>query len=232
MTTIALRETPDTRTSAVGCMYRFGRDATFAAVPIATPLPAPATTNTYTQGSMAIGATIARSSERTTAGPAGQIEHVPAESTAETIMEIRRRSGLTWEEIGDLFDVSRRSVHHWANGKPVTAKHDRMIRRILAALRHLDQGDRLGTRALLQAVDPAIGVSTLDLLKAGRFDEATGRVEGVQAPERQRIPLSSAARDARRPQAPTLLLDAEQERPDLPAKARVVRAKRTPKTAG
>ena len=232
MTATALRETPDTRTSAVGCMYRAGLDTTFAVALIATTLPGSATANTYAQGSMAMGATVALCSERTAAGPIGQIEHVPAQSTAEAIMEIRRRSGLTWEELGDLFDVSRRSVHHWANGKPVTASHERMIRRMLAAVRHLDRSDRVSTRALLLTVDQAMGVSALDLLKDGRFDEAVGRVAGVPVPEPHRVPLSRAARDARRPQAPALLLGAEQERPDVPARARAVRARRTPKTTG
>ena len=174
MTETALRETPHTRTSAMGCMYRPALDATFAVL-IATMLPESATATST-------GETIVLYSERTAAGPFGQIEHVPAESTAEAIMEIRRRSGLTWEELGDLFDVSRRSVHHWANGKPVTASHDRTIRRMLAAVRHLDQGDQVGTRALLLAVDQAMGVSTLDLLKDGRFDEAMGRVAGTPLP--------------------------------------------------
>ena len=223
MTAIALHETPDAHTSAVGCMYRYGRDATFAGVLLATTLPAPATASTYEAP---------RLIERTATGPPGQIEHVTAESTAEAIMEIRRRSGLTWEELSDLFDVSRRSVHHWANGKPVAARREHMIRRMLAAVRHLDQGDQAGTRALLLAVDQTMGVSTLDLLKDGRLDEATARVEGVRAPEPHRIRLSRAAQDARRPQAPTLLLEAEQERPDIPAKARVLHPKRTPKTTG
>ena len=223
MTATALRDTPDMHTSAVGCMYRSGLDATLAAVLVATTLSASATTSTYEAP---------RPIERTAAGPAGQIEHVPAESTAEAVMEIRLRSGLTWEELGDLFDVSRRSVHHWANGKPVSARHDRMIRRMLAAIRHFDQDGQADTRALLLTVDQTTGVSALDLLKDGRFEEAVGRVEGVRAPERQRLPLSSAAWNARRPQAPTLLLEAEQKRPDIPAKARAGRVKRTPKTTG
>ena len=126
MTEIALRETPDSRTSAVGSMNRP------AVALIATMLAGSATANT--------GETIVPCFERTAAGPIGQFEHVPTESTAEAVMEIRRRSGLTWEELGDLFDVSRRSIHHWANGKPVTASHDRMIRRMLAAVRHPRSG--------------------------------------------------------------------------------------------
>ena len=232
MTAIALRDTGDAYTSALGCMYPPGLDATFAAVLIATILPGSATANTYAQGSMPMATTIRRCSESTAAGPNGQIEYVPAESTAEAVMEIRRRSGLTWEEISELFDVSRRSVHHWANGKPVTAGHERMIRRTLAALRHLDRGGQVGTRASLLKIDQDMGVSVLGLLKDGRFDEAMVRVEGVRTPEPRRVPLFGGAWETRRPQAPTLLLEAEQDRPDLAAKARVVRAKRTPKTAG
>ena len=167
--------------------------------------------------------------ERTSAGPIGQIRHVPAESTAEAILEIRRRSGLTWEEIGDLFDVSRRSVHHWASGKPVSAGNDQMIRRILAAVRRLDPSSQTGARTQLLAVDDATGVSTFDLLKQGRFDEAAVRLGVLSAPENRRLPLSRRAQDARRPQAPTSLLEADQDRPDIPAKARAIRAARPSK---
>ena len=239
MTAIVLRDTPETQThtpethtSALGSMYRFALGAGPAAMLIATTLPGSATANTYPQGSMPMWATITPYTERTAAGPTGQIDFMPAESAAEAIMEIRRRSGLTWEELGDLFDVSRRSVHHWANGKSLASRHDRMIRKMLAAVRHLDQGDQVATRSLLLAVDHVRGSSTLDLLKDGRFDEAVGRIEGVLAPEPQRIPLSSTSWVARRPQAPVLLLEAEQERPDIPAQVCTVRPKRTPKTTG
>ena len=43
------------------------------------------------------------------------------------------------------------------------------------------------------------------------------------------LPLSAEASEARRLPAPTLLLQAEQDRPDIPAKARVARAARVPK---
>ena len=197
---------------------------------IATNLTGSATANAYAQGSMAMPTVIARCSERTTAGPPGQIKHAPAESTestAEAVMEIRRRSGLTWEELADLFDVSRRSVHNWANGKAVRAGHDRTIRKMLAAVRRLDRSDRGAARALLLTAHGATGISTLDLLKDGRFDEAMERVESARPPEHRRLPLSGAAQDARRPQAPMLLLGAGQERPDIPSGARAGRPERT-----
>lgn len=229
MTATALHNTQDTPTSAAGSLYSASPEAAFTAALIATTLSA--TDNTYAQGSLALGVAIAPCSERTAAAPTGQIVHLPSESTAQAIMEIRRLSGLTWEELGDLFNVSRRSIHHWASGKSVTAKHERMIHRMIAAVRHLDRGDQIDTRALLLSVDQAAGVSTLDLLREGRFAEAMGRVESGWAPAPRRIPLSDTASTARRPPAPALLLEAEQERPDIPAKARVARPKRAPRTS-
>ena len=228
MTATALRNTHDTPTSATGSMHGSGLEATFAAVLVATTLSA--TANTYAQGSFALRKAIAPCSERTATGPAGQIANLHSESTAHAVMEIRRLSGLTWEELGNLFSVSRRSIHHWASGKSVTAKHERLIHRMATAIRHLDTGDRIGTRALLLSVDQATGVPTLNLLREGHFQKAMARVEGRWTPETHRTPLSRAASDTRRPPPPALLLEAKQERPATPAKARIARAKRTPKT--
>ena len=209
-----------TQTSPGGAIYRSNLATAIAAIVVAaTPLES-GTASTYEVPSFV---------ERTAAGPVGQFMPVPPESTGEAVLEIRRRSGLTWEELGDLFNVTRRSVHHWASGKPVSAMHERMIRRVLAAIRRLDQGNRIGTRVQLLAVDDTLGASALKLLKEGRFDEAIARVEGVQAPEYRHIPLSRMAQNTRRPPTPALLLEADQDRPDVPAKAHTVRAARTPK---
>ena len=234
MTASTPRGTRDRYTPVLGSMCLSRPDADFPAVLIATPWPEGAIINTCPQGSMTMWTIVAPHVDRTTANPAGSFDFLlgPAESTAEAIMEIRRRSGLTWQELGELFDVSRRSIHHWANGKSVSAGNDRAIRRMLAAIRHLDRGSQRDTRALLLSVDQATGVSPLDLLQAGQFDDATAPFLGDRTPEPHRVPLSPAARDARRPPTATLLLGAEQDRPDIPAKARTVRPKRTPGASG
>ena len=237
MTATALRASPDRYISELGSTRLYRIDAEDSTVLIATPWPEAAIVNTYPQGSMAMWTIVAPHDERTAADPAGRFDislwHAgPVESTGEAILEIRRRSGLTWQELGDLFDVSRRSVHHWANGKPVSAGNDRTIRRMLAAIRHLDRGNQLDTRALLLAVDPATGISALDLLQAGRFDDATARVSGAGAPALNRVPLSPAVQDARRPPAPALLLGAEQDRPEISANARTVPARRASRASG
>jgi transcriptional regulator with XRE-family HTH domain len=166
--------------------------------------------------------------ELTSATPFPLADRRASESTAAAVLEIRRLSGLTWEELADLFDVSRRSVHHWASGKPVTTEHDQALRGVLTALRHLDRGDPAATRALLLTSDRG-GISLLDLLKAGSYEEVV--VAAPRTPAARPVrPLSEETREARRVPAPTLLLQAEQDRPDLPAKARVARTARVPKS--
>jgi transcriptional regulator with XRE-family HTH domain len=220
MTALAMEETA-LHTSAVGPMSWTGSAVRAGVVVflVTGTISEPATASTY------------RSYipfERTGAGPAGQVDLASAQTTAEAVLEIRRLSGLTWEELGDLFDVSRRSVHHWANGKTVSAKHEQMIRQTLVAIRHLDCGSATKTRALILTPD-TLGVSVFELLKAGYYRDAMSRVQPRAVPERRHMPLSEAVQDARRPPAPALLLGADQERPEIPAKARVARAARAQK---
>ena len=169
--------------------------------------------------------------ERTTAGQHGQIRSVvPPESTGEAVLEVRRRSGLTWEELGDLFGVSRRSVHHWASGKPASAAHERLIRRMLAAIRCLDQGSQSDTRRKLLATSHVEGHSVFEMLKERRFTEVMPPDAMVGEPERPRPTLSRKAWDMRRPQPPVSLLEAEQDgQAERPGRARLARAVRVPR---
>ena len=223
MTAPSLRDVQNAPTSAAGPMRRTGLAVTIAGILVTSPPSGSATSNAYE---------MPRPMERTTTGPPGQVRYVPAESTAEAILEIRRRSGLTWEEMSDLFHVSRRSIHHWASGKPPSARHERVLRQALAAIRGLDRGDQRGTRARLLAADYPAGLSALDMMREGRFSEIMAPAEGSRISMRPRVQLSREAREARRPPSPMLLLEAEQGRPDVPAKARAVRGVRTSMKTG
>lgn len=158
-----------------------------------------------------------------------QLVHRPTETTGEAVLEIRRRSGLTWDELADLFDVSRRSVHHWANGKPITAEHDQHIRRTLTVIRQIDQGESRRTRDILLA-SGADGILTFDLLKNGEFEDVVAR--GGPAPTRVAPPLtelSPEARHARHAPRPAELVAALNDRPINPTTARMTRTFRAPK---
>ena len=172
------------------------------------------------------GYTIHRTTDATSSYLKPHLEAVPSESTAEAILEIRRRGGLKWEEIGNLFQVSRRSVHNWANGRPTTAQHEHSIRQALSVIRRLDQGSQAQNRSQLLS-SFSWGSSLFDLLEAGRFQDAVALLGPTLAPLSARLPLSAVVQEARRPPTPGQLLEAEQEPPHIPAsRTRVANAVR------
>lgn len=134
-----------------------------------------------------------------------------SEATRIAIAELRRISGLTWEQLGQLFDVSRRSVHFWASGKPLNSTNEARLMRVLDVVRDADRGNARATRvALLDASD---GTTPFDMLVTGRFKEARlalgqgpGRVDPTLAE------LSAAAKAARQPLPIEELFDAKSER--------------------
>lgn len=179
--------------------------------------PALATTSTYS---------VDVPGKQTDANVPAPLYSVPAQTTGEAVHELRRRSGLTWEELGDLFSVSRRSVHHWASGEVLAAKHERHVREVLNAIRQTDRGESRKTRDALLMTDDR-GISALALLKAGDTEAAVTMLGGGVAPTESRTTLSTAAREARsRPRATDYL--GAMDAPPIPktGKGRVVRVHR------
>ncbi|MRG94640.1 hypothetical protein [Polyangium spumosum] len=91
------------------------------------------------------------------------------EDQAALVMELRRRTGLTWEKLGDLFGVDRRSVHFWASGRAMNATNREKLGRILALVRRLP-ADSQATRAWLLSPDNNARLP-FDLLRDGQYDE-------------------------------------------------------------
>jgi len=134
-----------------------------------------------------------------------------ARSTGSAIMELRRRSGLTWEQLAELFGVARRSLHFWASGKPLNAVNEERLRRILAAICMTDRGTAAKNRAMLLEVRD--GLVPLDLLTQGAYEDfikVVGTGPGRQ--ESKRTALSVESRAARKPQPPEELVGALQNR--------------------
>ena len=146
--------------------------------------------------------------------------------TRQAISELRRISGLTWEQLGELFEVTRRSVHFWASGRPLSAANEERLMRVLDVVIYADRGNARSTRRAL--LNPQGGLSPFDLLVAQRFDEARsalGRGSGRTAPARTE--LSSAAKAARRPLPPESLFGAEHNPVHRePGRARIARTAR------
>lgn len=152
----------------------------------------------------------------TSAGPETEADSPRLQSTAQAILELRRRSGLTWELLSKLLHVSRRSVHHWANGKPPSSTHEQHIRKSLDAVRYLDEGSQRATRdRLLTAVD---GSSLFDLLAAKQYKDIMRVPAGARSALAVGYSTSKSSEGPERSPSPSpeILLDAIQDRPKLP----------------
>jgi DNA-binding transcriptional regulator YiaG len=98
-----------------------------------------------------------------------------ATSQAAAISELRRRSGLTWDQLARLFGVARRSVHFWMSGKALNASNEERLNKLLVTIRHIDRGGAGATRAALMSALPD-GAVPFELLAGGEFDEVRGRL--------------------------------------------------------
>jgi transcriptional regulator with XRE-family HTH domain len=148
---------------------------------------------------------------QTSAGRMQPEEDTEAQSTSSAIMELRRLSGLTWEQLATLFNVARRSLHFWASGKPVNAPNEERLRRVLAVVRKADRGFAAKNRAML--LEDRDGVVPFDLLARGEYEtfiELVGTGPGRR--ELKLAPLSPEALEARKPQPPEELVGALQDR--------------------
>lgn len=154
---------------------------------------------------------------------------IETEATRRAVSELRRISGLTWEQLAGLFGVSRRSIHCWASGKPLNATHHQRLMRVVDVVRHADRGTARSTRAAL--LDAREGTTPFEMLADQRFREAhvaLGRGRTRLVPTL--TPLSAAAQTARKPLSPDELYDAKSDRvhqePERARAARTARAQR------
>jgi hypothetical protein len=145
-------------------------------------------------------------------------------------LELRRLSGLTWDQLARLFVVDRRSLHFWASGKPPKPSNEERLQRVLAVIRKIDRGSTESNRAILLEAHPG-GAIPLDLLTEQKYDEMLALVGLGHLSARPVLPaLSATAAAARAPLAPDELAGARQEpiHQDV-GKGRAARSARTKK---
>ncbi|MBW4635462.1 MAG: XRE family transcriptional regulator [Iphinoe sp. HA4291-MV1] len=133
------------------------------------------------------------------------------EATQKALNELRKLSGLTWDQLAKLFNVSRRSLHFWASGQPLSRFNEENLNRLLGTIQYINRGSASLNRSLLLRPG-SDGRPLLDLLVAGEHEEVKQVLGPGNVPEKpQLIPLSEDARMSRMPQNPTDLVDALQE---------------------
>jgi hypothetical protein len=129
-----------------------------------------------------------------------------------SISELRLISGLSWDQLGKLFSISRRDFLFWASGESPSIENETRVKQMLDIIRSADRGDAHTNRAML--LDDTEGPSAFILLVDGRFDEACSKMgPGVgRRPGPLLGNLSEEARAARKPLSPEILVDALNDR--------------------
>lgn len=161
----------------------------------------------------------ARATVQTTAGASVPIP----DTTTASIAELRKLSGLTWDQLARLFDVSRRSVHFWASGKAMTSSNEERLHRTLGVIRKIDRGSATANRNALLA-NAADGNVPFDLLASGQYDRVFELLGAGSAPRARSAKPSLEAVAARAPRPPGELAEALHDRVS-PASGRLLAAK-------
>ena len=131
--------------------------------------------------------------------------------SAAAIGELRRLSGLTWDQLARLFNVSRRSLHFWASGKPMASSNEEHLQRVLAVMRVVDHGSATINRTLLLGAGKD-GSLPIDLLAAGDFEKVVSLLGSGEAHRLSRPNVTNVTRISRSSASPDELVDALQDR--------------------
>lgn len=146
------------------------------------------------------------------------------------IAELRRISGLTWEELGTLLGTSVCDAQRWASGGRISASERTHAERVLDVFREADRGAAQVNRRLLFDGRIDGGESPFSLLSRRQY-QAAGAALGAGQGGRRLLPsISPREREARHPLPPSILIDARHEvaHTDLPG----IRRLRTERDAG
>lgn len=74
--------------------------------------------------------------------------------SGDLVKMIHDESGLTWEQLSKAFNVSRRSVHLWASGGRINARHSELIMRFAQVVRSAPVREPALVRTWLYASEP------------------------------------------------------------------------------
>lgn len=132
-------------------------------------------------------------------------------SAGAALGELRRLSGLTWDQLSRVFGVSRRSLHFWASGKAMAPTNEEHLQRLLVVVRRIDRGSASANRAALFGARED-GSIPFDLLTAGEYERVVSLLGTGEIGPAPRPKLSAQARTARAPSAADERVEALQDR--------------------
>lgn len=150
---------------------------------------------------------------------------------ASAVLEVRRISGLTWEQLASVLGVSRRAVHLWAAGRPLQPANEAVLRQVLTVVRLADREQPSATRRFLFGTTDASGNSIFELMQRRELDGAKALARSGSAPMPVVVPRGTVAPQemaTRRPPTPDVLAGALEE-PIHKDLGRVLRTVKVPK---
>lgn len=124
------------------------------------------------------------------------------EDSGKAVMEIRRLTGFTWEQLAQLFNVSRRTLHFWASGQKLNSSNEEQLYLLLDTIRYINRGSAsLNRHLLLKPIDNE--KRPFDLLIAGKYSQVKDILGSIDLPKKpESKPLSEEALRLRRPLDP------------------------------
>jgi DNA-binding transcriptional regulator YiaG len=132
-------------------------------------------------------------------------------TTAQEISFMRLTTGLTWQQIADLFNVSRQAIHAWASGAPLNSINAKHLRKLVNLIEKVNRGTISANRSILE--QHFEGRSVLEMLNISSYDDQVLALVGVGGhTSHPSLPMSKAARAQRTPLKPEELVGALQDR--------------------
>jgi transcriptional regulator with XRE-family HTH domain len=112
--------------------------------------------------------------------------------TREAIHEIKKTSGLTWEQLAELFNILPRTLYFWASGKQLSSFHRETLYRLVDVFRYINRGNAdINRQALISAQEN--GQTPFALLKEKRYEDVKKLLgEGKAKIKHQLKPLDEA----------------------------------------
>jgi hypothetical protein len=103
-------------------------------------------------------------------------------SDQDEVLWVKENSGLTWDQLGKVFGVSRRAVHLWANGGRMNEANAEVLRNFAAAIAAHHGGSPERTRAALLAHEGGFD-SVVDTFRRAQVRGAGEAIGAPFAPE-------------------------------------------------
>jgi hypothetical protein len=150
---------------------------------------------------------------------------LPPSPTKLPLARFRRISGLTWDEIAQIFGLPRQDIDAWVSGQPPSLPQSERFYRLYEAINHVDRGAADANRRALFTLHS--GVVPFQLLVA----DDCQTFKSLLGPGRGRRAASSASKtketrqtgEAYAPPPPEALANARPENLHIPKIARLIK---------